>query len=159
LVDGVKKVLGDELPRAYPGYKNQGVELAGFIWFQGVADGGSAVKAAAYEEHLANLIRDLRKDLNAPKLPMVVAALANAKGELTGAPKTVFDAQMSVGDATKYPEFAGNVISIDTQPMCRPNSPGGRDRYAGNAESYLEIGDAMGEAMLKLLGKPEPASH
>ena len=59
----------------------------------------------------------------------------------------VFDAQMAVGDKDKYPEFAGNVISIDTRPMCRPLSecPGGRDRYKGNAQSYLEIGNAMAE--------------
>jgi hypothetical protein len=61
---------------------------------------------------------------------------------------------MAVGDKAKYPEFSGNVISINTRPMCRPleKSPGGRDAYKGNAESYLEIGDAMGKAMLKLLG-------
>jgi hypothetical protein len=49
----------------------------------------------------------------------------------------VFDAQMAVGDPQKHPEFAGNVISIDTRPMCRPlaESPGGRDRYSGNAAS------------------------
>jgi hypothetical protein len=64
----------------------------------------------------------------------------------------VFDAQMAVGDKDKYPEIAGNVISIDTRPMCRPpaQSPGGRDRYHGNAESYLEIGEAMARALLTL---------
>jgi len=58
-----------------------------------------------------------------------------------------------VGDPDKYPEFKDEVVSIDTRPMCRPKeeNPGGRDRYASNAESYLEIGDAMAEAMLKLL--------
>ena len=67
----------------------------------------------------------------------------------------VFDAQMAVGDKKKYPEFAGNVISIDTRPACRTSvqSPGGRDSYIGNAESYLEIGEAMAEAMLKILGE------
>ena len=49
--------------------------------------------------------------------------------------------------------FEGNVISIDTRPFCKKNSPGGRDPYQGNVESYLKIGDAMGEAMLKLMNK------
>lgn len=152
LVDGVKKVMGEELERAYPGYAGQGAELAGLIWFQGIADGGSAVKAAAYEKHLAALIRDLRKELNAPELPVVVAALARS-GRMNNNQKTVFDAQMRIGNREAYPEFAGNAVSVDTTPFCKPpaQSPGGREPYAGNALSYLEIGDAMAEAMLKLL--------
>ena len=65
----------------------------------------------------------------------------------------VFDAQMAVGDAAKYPAFAGNVISIDTRSACRPAAelPGGRDRYKGHAGSYLDIGDAMGQSMIKML--------
>jgi hypothetical protein len=153
LVDGVRSVMGDELERAYPGYAGQGAELAGLIWFQGMADGASDAKASAYEKHLANLIRDLRKDLNVPQLPVVVTALAKSGGAMNADQQTVFDAQMAVGNANTYPEFVGNVISIDTRDMCRPaaQSPGGRDRYLGNAESYLNIGEAMGRGMIKLL--------
>lgn len=155
LVDGVKKVMGDELERAYPGYRGQGTELAGLVWFQGEDDAKWDSKAAAYEKHLANLIRDLRKDLNAPELPVVVAALAKSGGDMTPNQQKVFDAQMAVGDGEKYPEFADNVISVDTRPMCKPRAecPGGRDRFLGNAESYLEIGDAMARAMLELLAE------
>lgn len=65
------------------------------------------------------------------------------------------DAQMAVGNPQAYPEFAGNVISTDTRPMVHPGdrSPGGRDHFRGNAGSYLEIGAARAEAILKL-GKP-----
>lgn len=152
LVDGVEKVMGDELERAYPGYSKQGAELAGLVWFQGIADAGSAEKSAAYEKHLANLIRDLRKAFNAPKLPVVVTALANSGVKMNPNQQKVFDAQMAVGNEDKYPEFADNVFSIDTRPMCRPlaESPGGRDRYKGNAASYLEIGEAMGAALLRM---------
>jgi len=155
LVDGVHKLLGDKLQRALPGYKGQGVELAGIFWMQGHKDARWTSKAEAYETHLANLIRDLRKDLGQPGLPVVVTALADSKRGLNPTQQLVFDAQMAVGDAEKYPEFAGNVRSIDTRPMCRPlkASPGGRDRFAGNAETYLEIGDAMAEAMLELINE------
>lgn len=153
LVDGVQKALGDELPRVYPGYARQGAELAGLFWFQGEDDGAWDSKAAAYEQHLANLIRDLREDLGQPRLPVVVAALTKSEGAMTPNQQKVYDAQKAVGDPTRCPEFVGNVISIDTRKACRPpaQSPGGRDRYKGNAESYLEIGEAMGHAMLKLL--------
>lgn len=155
LVDGVRKVLGDELKRAYPGYKGQGVELAGLFWMQGDEDARWPSKADAYETHLANLIRDLRKDLGQPGLPVVVTALGESKRGINPTQQKVFDAQMAVGDGKQYPEFAGNVASVDTRPMCRPQeaSPGGRDRFAGNAETYLEIGDAMADAMLKLIEK------
>ncbi|MFK7911036.1 MAG: sialate O-acetylesterase, partial [Akkermansiaceae bacterium] len=153
LVDGVKKIMGEEAQRAVPGYKDQGMELAGIFWFQGEADGQWKSKADTYEKHLANLVRDLRKDFNAPKLPVVITALAQATREIRENEQKVLDAQLAVGDAAKYPEFKGNVISIDTRPMTRPKdkSPGGRDRYNGNAESYLEIGATMADAMLKLL--------
>ena len=74
-----------------------------------------------------------------------VTALGDSKSGLNPSQQQVFDAQMAVGDSQKYPAFAGNVFSVDTRPMCRPQeaSPGGRDRFASNAESYLEIGDAM----------------
>lgn len=151
LVDGVNKVLGDELGRAYPGYAGQGAQLAGLVWFHGIADGESDVKPAAYEEHLANLIRDLRKDLKAPKLPIVVAALAKSGG-MNPRQQKVFDAQMAIGDKAKHPEFDGNVITIDTRPFLRPpeQSPGGRDRFHGHAQSYLQTGEAMAQALLKL---------
>ena len=115
-------------------------------------DGAWDSKAAAYEENLANFIRDIRKDLGKPALPVVVTSLANAKEKLRPNQQKVFDAQMAVGKSAKYPEFSGNVLSIDTRPMCRPKEqcPGGRDRYAGSAESYLEIGDAMAKGMLTL---------
>lgn len=154
LVDGVCKVMGDELERAYPDYAGQGVELAGLFWLHGEADSKWDSKAADYEKHLANLIRDLRRDLKAPKLPVVVAALS-ASGKMRELQQQVFDAQMAVGDAQKHPEFADNVISIDTRPMARSvdQSPGGRDRYKAHAGTYLEIGQAMAEAMLRLSEK------
>lgn len=155
LVDGVKKIMGEKLARAYPGYAGQQAELAGFVWFQGIADAGSDVKSAEYEANLANLIRDLRRDFGVPQLPFVVGALADSGGMANPRGQRIFAAQMAVGDPAKYPEFAGNVVSIDTRPMCRPQAewPGGRDNYKGNAAAYLEIGDTMARAMLNLLGK------
>ncbi len=153
LVDGVRKALGEEFDRICPDHAGQGAELAGMVWFQGTADIKSASMAASYEANLANLIRDVRKDLKSPDLPFVVTALASQG--MSGNAQKVFDAQMAVGDKEKYPGFEGNVISIDTRPMLRPRdaSPGWRDAYMGNAASFLEIGEAMGEALLKMLEK------
>ena len=53
------------------------------------------------------------------------------------------------GASGKYPEFKGNVASVYTHPLSKGSSSG--SHYGGNAETYMNIGDAMGEAMVKLL--------
>lgn len=139
-----------QLPRFLPGYQKQGYEIAGMVWIHGISDSQSPAHKAAYEKNLANLIRDLRRDIKAPKMPVVVAAIAFDDGK-------IHDAQMAVGDPAKYPEFAGNVKSLDTKPFLRaPNlSPGGYATvYHSNAESFLEIGEAAGKAMLELIRAP-----
>lgn len=155
LVDGIHKALGEELARVCPEHASRGAELAGVIWFQGIQDGLWDSKARAYEENLANLIRDIRQEFKSPQLPFVIGGLAEAGGPMPPNKQKVFDAQMAVGDRVKYPEFKGNLISVDTRPMCRPlaECPGGRDCYKGNAGSYLEIGEALGKAMLDLINQ------
>jgi lysophospholipase L1-like esterase len=145
LVNAVNDSLA-QLSRFLPSYKNQGYEIAGMVWFHGISDSQSPAHKAAYEKNLANLIRDLRRDIKAPKMPVVVAAVAFDDGK-------IHDAQMAVGDPTKYPQFSDNVKSVDTKPFFRaPNvSPGGyATAYHSNAETFLEIGEAMGKAMLEL---------
>lgn len=152
LVSNVKEALGN-MRRAYPEYKNQKVEIAGLIWFQGIQDSKLASMRPAYETNLANLIKDLRRDFNAPSLPVVVATLSSRPPELTSQTGPIRDAQLAIADPRKHPDFAGNVACVDTDPFFRPaaESPGNRSIfYHGNAWSYLEIGKAMGQRMIEL---------
>jgi hypothetical protein len=142
LLNGVKKTLAD-MDRYYPNYQGQPVELAGLVWFQGIADAGDQRSAAEYAEHLPRLIHDLRRDLDAPELPAVVAALGwdwrNAD--------TVREAQLAVDDPSR------KIRSVDTRPFLRdPGHSPGRDAeyYYSNAESFLEIGHALADALLHL---------
>ena len=99
--------------------------------------------AAEYEKHLNNLIRDLRKELGKPELPVVIAAIG---WDGTHAAK-VRAAQLAASDPSK------KITAIDTRPFLRPAavSPASAETtYHANAESYLEIGEAMGKAMLEL---------
>jgi hypothetical protein len=48
-------------------------EIAGFGWFQGWNDGCSLNDTAAYETNMVNLIKDVRKEWNAPQLPVSIA--------------------------------------------------------------------------------------
>ena len=49
--------------------------LAGILWHQGEKDSTSEVDTASYGTRLAGMIRDIRADLNAPQLPVVVGQI------------------------------------------------------------------------------------
>jgi hypothetical protein len=49
--------------------------LKGIVWHQGESDSGTATNANTYGDRLAGMIRDLRADLAAPALPVVVGQI------------------------------------------------------------------------------------
>src|SRR5258705_3772868 len=62
----------------FPSYGERGYELAGFVWYHGWNDGVDPKRAVPeYETNLVNLIKDVRKELDVPALPVVI-------GDLTG---------------------------------------------------------------------------
>ena len=110
MIAEVQKVLGD-VKAQFPAYANQGVELAGFVWFQGWNDMISKEFTAEYEKNMASFINDVRKDLKAPKLPVVVAVMG-VDGKEAGANVLTFRKAQTAG--CNRPEFAGNVIALPT---------------------------------------------
>ncbi len=151
-VENAKKVLAD-LGKYYPGAKTY--EVAGFFWWQGEKDtyndklfGGA--HAARYERNLAHLIKQLRKDFDAPGAKFVLATLGEAKKGGGGNGGMVLEAQLAVDGASgKHPEFKGNVATVYSNPLSRGGS--GNSHYNGNAETYMDVGEAMGRAMARLL--------
>jgi Carbohydrate esterase, sialic acid-specific acetylesterase len=158
-IQGVRETLA-KIDKVVPGYKGQGYEIAGFAWWQGHKDSFAEKDIAEYEKNLVNLINDLRKDLNAPKMPVVVAGVGFGGHNMPDKFRSIMNAQMAVADPAKHPEFAGNVASVDTRDFWREvdESPKSEDyHYNRNAETYLRVGDALGRAMVGLLGgKAEP---
>ncbi|MEZ5977473.1 MAG: sialate O-acetylesterase [Planctomycetota bacterium] len=78
MIDEVRDTLA-HIDSIVPGYEGQGYELAGFVWFQGWNDycrwhEGMGV-IDDYADGLAAMIRDLRKDLDAPNLPVAIGEL------------------------------------------------------------------------------------
>ncbi len=159
MVEGVRKTLGN-IATVVPGYKDQGYEIAGFVWFQGHKDSFTEALIDEYEKHLVNLINDVRKEFKTPHLPAVVATVGFGGHNMQEKFLRILKAQMAVGDAKKHPEHAGNVASVDTRDFWREvdESPTNQDyHYNRNAETYMLIGDALGRAMVRLLGgKAEP---
>ena len=63
-----------ELKQRFPDYDGRGYELAGFVWFQGWNDMYGPFPPQ-YAKNMENLIRDVRKDLKAPNLPVVIGLM------------------------------------------------------------------------------------
>ena len=131
------------------------------------ADGTVKVFILAGQSNMKHIIRDVRRDLGAPHLPFVIAALGNnGSTPASGGMLAVREAQMSMNDV---PEFQENVRAFRTDvlvdqaaeelfPTWRDNfqqwQKVGSDRpyhYFGSAIWFTRIGHAAGEAMLELL--------
>lgn len=144
-----KKVLED-LGTYYPDATKY--EVAGFFFWQGEKDVGNPGHAARYEVNLVHFIKQLRKEFNAPNAKFVMATLGEATKGSDGTGGMVLNAQLSVdGSSGKYPEFKGNVTTIYSHPMAQGGS--GNGHYGGKAEVYMDVGEAMGRAMVELLKK------
>jgi alpha-galactosidase len=148
-----KEVLKN-LEKYYPTYRGRGYEIAGFVFWQGHKDQNPA-HASRYEQNLVHFIKRLRTDFDAPNAKFVLATIAFGGDQLSGPGLTIAEAQLIVdGDTGKYPEFQGNVAAVDARPFWRdkevsPSSAG--YHYNHNAETYMEVGNALGRAMAELL--------
>jgi hypothetical protein len=142
-----KDVLKD-LGKYYPGATK--FEVAGFFYWQGDKDRYNAGHATRYEKNLVQLIKQLRKDFNAPNAKFVCATLGQTAKGAKGNEGLILNAQLAVdGKTGKYPEFKDNVASVYSKPFCHGGSSNGH--YSGNPETYMDIGQAMGAAMAELL--------
>ena len=121
MINRIQTVLKDP-GTFHPAYDpEQGYEIVGFVWFQGYNDRIASwtypnrKKPRGYEQYswlLAHLIRNVRKELNAPKLPVVIGVFGQ-DGTLDE-PDPFRDAQAAVAD---MPEFKGTVAAVQTFPF------------------------------------------
>ncbi|MFC1806513.1 sialate O-acetylesterase [Planctomycetota bacterium] len=159
MIAGVKKQL-ENLKADFPDYDGKGYEIVGVGWHQGWNDGCSANDVAEYEKNMANFIRDVRNDLGVPKLPFVIGGSGfGGWGQRIPRRLGIMKAQAAMGG---YDEFKGNVKYVETRSFFRdgPVSPRPiRYHWCCNAESYYLIGDAMGKAMVELLGGPKAPAN
>ncbi len=104
--------------------------MAGFAWFQGwndMVDGGTYPNRDkpggydAYSAALAHLIRDVRRDLGAPKMPVAIGVMG------VGGPTSEYGADQmrykpihdnfraAMAAPAKLPEFQGSVAAVFTE--------------------------------------------
>jgi hypothetical protein len=128
MIEHVRAVLKD-VNRVCPEYlADQGYELAGFVWFQGWNDmvdssvypvRGQRGGYDAYSECLSHFIRDVRKDLSAPKMKFVIGVmgvggpLKEYKNERY---KTIHgNFRIAMAAPASRREFQGNVSVVMTE--------------------------------------------
>lgn len=130
MLEHVSETLSD-IKSTYPAYDAElGYELSGMVWFQGwndMVDSGIYPKRGepggyhSYSELLTLFIRDVRKELNTPKMPFVIGVMG------VGGPTTEYSqdkkrhakVHQNFRDAmaapAKLPEFRGNVTAVLTE--------------------------------------------
>jgi hypothetical protein len=146
-VAAAKKVL-ENLDTYYPGAKEY--EVAGFFWWQGDKDMRNPAHFERYEKNLIQLIRALRKDFNAPEAKFVTASLGQTERGATGGDGVILNAMEAVSKS-EDPELKGKVGFVYTHPLSMGGSSSGH--YNGNPETYMNVGEAMGKAMVELIKK------
>ncbi|MFO0851291.1 MAG: sialate O-acetylesterase [Gemmataceae bacterium] len=122
MIGHVRQVLGD-IKRVVPDYDpRQGYQLAGFVWFQGfndLVDGWTypdRMKPGGYDRYadlLAHLIRDVRKDLAAPQMPVVIGVMGIG-GEKEGRKAPQMHFRQAQAAPAALPEFKGTVRVVET---------------------------------------------
>ncbi|MBK8096347.1 MAG: sialate O-acetylesterase [Planctomycetes bacterium] len=141
------KLVLEKLGEYYPGANRY--EIAGFFWWQGDKDRYQDAHAHKYEANLVRLIEQLRKDFDAPKAKFVLATLGQTAKGAASNDGLILEAMLAVdGKSGKYPRFAGNVATVYSHPLSKGGAS--NDHYGGNAETYMNIGEAMGKAMVEL---------
>jgi alpha-galactosidase len=157
-----------------PGYQGQGVELAGFVWFQGWNDLINPAYRLQYAANLAHLIRDVRRDLGVPNLPVVIGEMGVNGDRPSSEIEALREAQLL---ATRQTDFKGNVLLASTHDLwdreaddlfrkfwsrgqwLEPVAQAHFDQmgsqpeylYLGSGKIFARIGEAFGNSMIELL--------
>jgi alpha-galactosidase len=165
MLDEVNTTLAN-LKQNFPAYDGRPYELAGLAWFQGWNDMISDDATSEYTTNLAHFIRDTRRDLKSPTLPVVIAQMGVDGDHPDAKIKRFKEAQAAV---MNLPEFKTNVALVKTDAFWDTQAEavfkkGWRENlaewntvgsdypyhYLGSAKTMLKIGNAMAKAMLEL---------
>ena len=170
LVGFTREVLGD-IKSYHPEYDPAvGYKIAGFVWFQGWSDKHAGQSSDQYARNFANLIRDLRKDLDAPNMLVVSGTPSYDRTEEAYEAHPVVLAQRAVG---RMPEFKGNVTIVETlqyyDQQIWPLWPTWKEHfpewymvgshvachYLGSGRFFVRLGDALSTAMVGMRSHDE----
>ena len=162
--ESAKEVL-DNLSKYYPGYQEeQGFEIAGFVFWQGFRDSLTKAHAMRYERNLERYITGVWRQYSSypgKNKKFVLASIAfggcqsreeNERQGYGANDKIIYESQRSI--TRNRPKFRNRVRTIDARPFWRDYTVSpvkSRAHYNHNAETYMEVGNALGHAMIDLM--------
>lgn len=112
-------------------------EISGMCWMQGESDACNIYPANEYESNLTHFINDVRKDLNAPTMPFIIAMIDDSDAWIEHA--IVRQAQINVAKNVPY------VGIFDTKDF-------DTDGMHYFTQGILDIGSCFAEEMAKISG-------
>ena len=151
-VASAKHIL-ENLDTYYPGAKEY--EVKGFFWWQGCKDKGNAAHAERYGLHLAYLLRALRKDFDAPNAFFVGASIGETKQGAGGNEGKMMEGLIALAKSD-HEEFKDKAGFVYSHPLVLGGGSCGH--YGNNVEAYMNVGQAMGKEMVRLLEKNADSS-
>ena len=99
--------------------------------------------------------QDVTEGLSCGRSTFVIATIGFGGWEMSGPHKIVADAQLAVSrPQSKYPQLGSKVLTVEICDFwCFPEvSPKDQGfHYNQNAETYMLVGEALGNGMLQLL--------
>ncbi len=125
MLEHVNKVLSDP-GKVHPAYdKKEGYEIAGLVWFQGwndMCDSNTYPKQKGpgrfneYSNLFGHFIRDVRKDLGVPKLPISIGVLGagGCKSNNPNLNSSTAEFQDAMAAPASLPEFKDSVYAVQT---------------------------------------------
>jgi alpha-galactosidase len=129
----------------FPDYTDDaGYEFAGLVINLGEQDD----KPELYAEYLPLLIKDLRKELKTPDLPVAIVGTGLGGREAPEHPAILAAQQAMAGASVAFVETRDFWPAEDARTPSR-HAP--HAQWYCNAESFYKVGQAIGREMLKLL--------
>lgn len=162
-----------EIGKRFPDYRDQGFEIAGFVWFQGWNDQYEQ-RWLSYEKNMANFIRDVRREFRTPGLPFVIGQMGHDGTRPLKEDSPRFIIKKAQAAVAEYPEFRGTVACVKTDRYWdmdadaifrgeggwkkdvnkwRQFGDDGGYHYYGSPWFFSQAGSGFGKAMIRLLDK------
>ncbi len=159
MVEEVRQCL-DHLDTDFPQLKGRSRELCGFVWFQGWNDmcADRKIKPRVLEEYASNfvhLVQDLRAELKAPTLPVVIGEVG-VDGDAHVSPDMAELRAAQAKIATR-PELKGTLRYVRTGPFWYPELDELPRKLAAEERRVRTPIEARIQEELK--GKPEAADR
>jgi hypothetical protein len=140
-VANAKQILED-IGTYYPGATKY--EVAGIVWWQGDKDMRNPAHVAMYEKNLGLLLAALRKDFNAPNAKFVCASLGQ-----TDESDTESGHGKILHSMKSFAASSDDIGFVYSKPLSKGSSSSAH--YSGNAETYMNVGLALGAKMAELV--------